>query len=699
MKKKGRIGTSFAIITAVAILVTALSVFFISYTRLTSLTDKAIQSNCTDTVNRISSAIDTYIEDATKAATHFSAYEPLIKAVAEKDPDKVLAAIDSYSTLAGIDENAAVVVTDAEGVVIVRNNREDRGDDISNLVYIQHCKQGETVSAPAKGAVIKLGAICGTPVKDAEGKQIGILSLTYTLEDPSLLDNIKGDTKTEYSIFLDDVRYNTTIQENGKRIVGSKMADDVKETVIDKKQTFMGVKELAGADYMSAYEPIENIEGDVIGAIYTGIPMKEIEQSRTESFGIIIAVIVVVVILVIALMITFTNKTVVGPVVELSKLADKVAAGDLGASINTRIPNNEIGHLAESMGVTISNLKIYINDIAEKMSALDSGDMTQMIDREYIGDFKSIKESINKITKHFNSALSAISTAADQVNSGSEQVATAAQSLSQGATEQASSIQELTSSIMSVSEQVNQTTNNVNVAGDYIQESQNGIHSSNESMSHMVAAMNDINDSSTEISKIIKVIDDIAFQTNILALNAAVEAARAGAAGKGFSVVADEVRNLASKSADAAKQTTRLIEGSVASVQKGSEIANETAKALEAVSEQYKMVVETIQKIQDASTQQAEAINQITIGLEQISSVVQTNSATSEETAAASEELSGQAQMLHKELSQFKLSNDIVGSYSAPTNNDPTSAPTYHADPTTISSHAPITINLDDNKY
>ncbi|MCM1226621.1 MAG: methyl-accepting chemotaxis protein [Clostridium sp.] len=725
MKKKGRIGTSFAIITAICILITALSVFFISYMSLGGLAEDALESNCKDITNRIYDKINIYIDEATESATHLAAYESLIASVEEKDSEKVLEAIDKYNTLAGIDENAVVTVTDQDGIVIARSSTADKGDDISNLTYIKRCKQGETVSETEKGDDIKLGAVCGTPIKNADGQQIGILSLTYTLEDPEFLDVIKGETDTEYTIFVDDTRYNTTLKENGQRMLGTKMDNDVKETVIQKKQDYSGLKTLAGVNYMTTYEPLENADGDVIGAIYAGIPMTEVDQGRNNAIGIIMAVIVVVVVIVVILMIAFAKRAVVIPVVELVNAADEMANGNLSATVK-HIPNNEIGTLAESLRAMISTFKMCISDIIEKMSALDSGDMTQQIDHEYVGDFQAIKQSINKITSHLNTTLTTISTAADQVNSGAEQVATAAQSLSQGATEQASSIQELTSSIMSVSEQVNQTAKNVNVAGDYIHESQNGIQNSNNSMEHMVSAMNDINDSSMEISKIIKVIDDIAFQTNILALNAAVEAARAGAAGKGFSVVADEVRNLASKSADAAKQTTRLIEGSVASVQKGSKIAMETAKDLEAVNEQYKLVVETIQKIQDAATQQAEAINQITIGLEQVSSVVQTNSATSEESAAASEELSGQAQMLHQELSQFKLS-ETIGNYSASGSSYSSSdssysasdndysvpddnysapvishsaepAPVYHADPSTIAP-PPITINLDDDKY
>ncbi|NLP25785.1 MAG: methyl-accepting chemotaxis protein, partial [Clostridiales bacterium] len=224
-------------------------------------------------------------------------------------------------------------------------------------------------------------------------------------------------------------------------------------------------------------------------------------------------------------------------------------------------------------------------------------------------------------------------------------------------TEQASSIEELSASINEIAVQVKENADNVNTATKYVNETIDVIVESTNEMNNMLAAMNDINNSSNEIAKIIKVIDDIAFQTNILALNAAVEAARAGTAGKGFAVVADEVRNLALKSADAAKQTTALIENSIATVQHGSSLAEKAAGSLEVVATKSNLVGETIEHVLVASNEQAQSIEQINTGVEQISSVVQTNSATAEESAAASEELSGQADMLKNLVSEFRLKN------------------------------------------
>lgn len=236
-----------------------------------------------------------------------------------------------------------------------------------------------------------------------------------------------------------------------------------------------------------------------------------------------------------------------------------------------------------------------------------------------------------------NEILTSINTAADQVASGSKQVSDSSIALSQGATEQASLVEELTASLEEISSQTKLNAQNANEANKLAADSKNSALQGNEQMKDMLAAMREINDASSNISKIIKVIDEIAFQTNILALNAAVEAARAGQHGKGFAVVAEEVRNLAARSANAAKETTDMIEGSIDKVQEGTRIADQTAAALQSIVGDIEKVANLVGDIAMASTEQAAAITQINQGISQVSQVIQTNSATSEESAAASE--------------------------------------------------------------
>src|SRR6056297_1761887 len=300
-------------------------------------------------------------------------------------------------------------------------------------------------------------------------------------------------------------------------------------------------------------------------------------------------------------------------------------------------------------------IKSYVEEISDITGQMAKGNMDVGIDREYRGDFVEIKDSLNLIIDKLNENFAEIANASDQVSSGASQISDGSQELSQGSTEQASSIEELTASITQIAAQTKQNASNADEANEVAENMKSNASRGNESMNNMLKSMKDINESSQNIQNIIKVIDDIAFQTNLLALNAAVEAARAGQRGKGFAVVAEEVRNLAGRSAEAAKETTKLIEGSIKDVEKGTDIANETAKALEDIVQGIDKTSELVSQISSASNEQATGVAQINDGIEQVSEVVQNNSATAEESAAASEELASQAEMLQEMVAQFKL--------------------------------------------
>jgi len=277
---------------------------------------------------------------------------------------------------------------------------------------------------------------------------------------------------------------------------------------------------------------------------------------------------------------------------------------------------------------------------------------------EVITDLTEIKKAKSEIEKQaveMKKLLDRVDTAAEQVAAGTRQVSDGSQAISQGANEQASSIEELTASITQIAAQTKQNAISANQANDLTLSAKNDAGHGNDQMKAMQSAMAEINGASENISKIIKVIDDIAFQTNILALNAAVEAARAGVHGKGFAVVAEEVRNLAARSANAAKETTALIEGSIRKTEAGTKIADETAVALANIVEGVEKAAQLVSKIAEASNEQANAISQVNNGIDQMNQVVQTNSATSEETAASAQELSSQAEMLKNMVQSFNL--------------------------------------------
>ena len=366
---------------------------------------------------------------------------------------------------------------------------------------------------------------------------------------------------------------------------------------------------------------------------------------------------------IIALVTIAILRKMINPIQIILGAANSIAAGNLDVELEVKT-GDEIGQLIQTFSKMANSLKTIIRDIDYLLGNMANGDFTvESKAREYyIGDFKNVLLAISNIKRNLSEALTQISQASSEVNAGAEQVSCGAQALSEGATEQASSIEELSATITQISQQINQTAKNATDATVVSAQASNELVTSNEKMEEMITAMSDISLKSDEIKKIIKTIDDIAFQTNILALNAAVEAARAGAAGKGFAVVADEVRNLAGKSAQAAKSTALLIEETISAVESGTQIVDNAAKALESVLEGGQKSTELLTEIATASNEQADAVSQITMGVEQISSVVQTNSATAQQSAAASEELNGQAQMLRDTVSRFKLTkeNELV---------------------------------------
>lgn len=349
-----------------------------------------------------------------------------------------------------------------------------------------------------------------------------------------------------------------------------------------------------------------------------------------------------------------TLDAVVKPMKEVIEVMSQIGIGNLSMTVKGSY-KGDYAILANAVNSTVEILNRVIEEIGEILSEIAQGNLNIAKVREFKGDFAVISESLNKIINSLNQTLGDINAAAEQVAVGAGQISDSSQTLSQGAEEQASSIEEVTASITEMAAQVKQNAANANQANELSLMAKGDAVKGDGQMKEMLKAMHDINESSSNISKIIKVIDEIAFQTNILALNAAVEAARAGQYGKGFAVVAEEVRNLAQRSASAAKETTTMIEGSIEKVDAGTKIANNTAQALNEIVESIAKAAELVGQIAAASKEQANAIAQVNQAVEQVSQVIQTNSATAEESASASEELSSQAEMLKDMVNNFKL--------------------------------------------
>ena len=369
----------------------------------------------------------------------------------------------------------------------------------------------------------------------------------------------------------------------------------------------------------------------------------------------------VVAIILSAIMVAVTTKAVLKPIQEIDHAIDKMRSGDFSAEI-TYTSRDELGHMAENMRAMLISLREITHDQMKMMMGMAEGNFAVKSKDEsiYIGEFKILYDAIQEIKKRLGETFVQVQQVARLVTAGSDQVSAGAQHLAHGAMQQASSIEQLAATITEITQQIKDTAEFSEGSREDTLRIQKEAAKSNEDMQELLKAMGDISENSAQISKIVKTIEDIAFQTNILSLNAAVEAARAGVAGKGFAVVADEVRNLASKSADASKSTAALIENSLSAVQRGREITDKTAESLTHVIADINKVAESITHIAQEAMTQANSVGQISIGVDQISGVVQTTSATSQEGAASSEELSSQAQVLKHLMSQFRWDEDLI---------------------------------------
>ncbi|MBP1736981.1 MAG: methyl-accepting chemotaxis protein [Oscillospiraceae bacterium] len=541
------------------------------------------------------------------------------------------------------------------------------GEDCSDMAFYTSAINGDTYfSEPVTSEVSGETVIAIAAPIMTDGKPTGCVMI---VPDPDFLNNIVagidvGDTGSVVIINSDGtvIAAEDSSRVNNDNSITSAQDDSsyadlasmTKKAIAGESgygsYTFNGVKKIG------AYYPIDNGSGwsvvitaqqsEYTGDIYTSAVIMIAVAAALLIAGTIISL--------------FTGKRISKPIILCALRLESLVKGDLSSPPPAITSKDETKILANATEALLEQLKRIISDIGYILKSVSDGNLDVHC-REadaYTGDFAELRRFMSHLTITLSSTLSQIDSTASQVSVGADQLAASSTSISQGATEQASSVEELAATINEITTEMESNAKKADQASSASASLGDELTESNRQMKQLAEAMTEIDTASSEISKVIRAIEDIAFQTNILALNAAVEAARAGTAGKGFAVVADEVRNLAQKSAAAASSTTALIERSVQAVQKGTELAASTGVTLDSVVQKSDGVVTSMNEISASSQEQAEAAVQITLGIDQISSVVQLNSSASEETAATSQELSAQAQLLKDLVGQFTVRTD-----------------------------------------
>ena len=556
-----------------------------------------------------------------------------------------------------------ITLSDSNGIVLARGHETKTGDNASGQKALAAALRGTGAGAIEKDTASGLATGGSAPIYDYSGNLIGAVSCGHDLSLTKYVDDIKAATGYEVTIFNGDTRMSTTlIYESGNRVVGTKAGAEVVQTVLTQNQGYSVRIELFGSTYAAHYTPII-ADGETVGMLFAGVDLAPLLVYQQDLIRSMTASAVTTGVICLILIFAFSFLAISKPLKKIGTFAEKIESGDLGISSSTQSEidvrsSDEVGDLARTLEKSFAQLRGYVEEIRERMRALADGDLTTESTYEFSGDFLLIKDSINSITGKLNHTLTEANFSAIQVSSGSSQIADAAQDLAQDATSQAASIQELAGFIADVNSMARGNTETATAALEEVHQAGQLMGICIEHMNQLLVAMQMIDEKSKDIFKTTKMIEDIAFQTNILSLNAAIEAARAGQHGKGFAVVAEEVRHLASKSAEAVNETETLIESSSQSVTEGSILVEKVNESLLAVAELAKINAMKIEEVQTVSAKQSDAMESINTGIDQVAQIVEHNSATAQESAAASQEMSSQSAVLQELISKFKTNGN-----------------------------------------
>jgi len=590
-------------------------------------------------------------------------YDPrLAPAVLRADTQEMLRVGDQLALYYGV---TYITVAGADTIVLARTDEPERYGDAFATVSLLEALEGIVSVAYSRVGIREIPIRASVPIF-YEGDIVGVAVIGYALDTPKAVEALRDRHNADFTIFVYDretgqyVRASSTLtDEHGNSVVGTHMEDpEILQTVFQQRRELQTTITQFGEQFSAFYMPFYDPYGNALGVVFMALPLSEINSQRNLVIITVIIIGVVGLAAAVAIVLFVTNK-ITSPLKTFDEwmcltsneglitwsAEDKIVLEKFGAR------RDEIGRLFNSYVDLINVFGVFDNALKQ----VADGNLD--IDVNIRSEKDTISQSLQKMVDDLNSMFSEIQSSTTQVSAGSKQISDGAQTLAQGSTEQAASVQQLSSSIAEIAQKTKGNADMASRAAVLATDIKTSAEKGSRQMDEMMSAVKDINASSQNISKVIKSIDDIAFQTNILALNAAVEAARAGQHGKGFAVVAEEVRNLAAKSAEAAKDTETLIADSIEKAELGSRIADETSASLGKIVAGIGESNQIVNDMAKSSEEQSKGIEQINRGIDQVAQVVQQNSATAEQSAAASEEMSGQSMLLEELISRFKLKN------------------------------------------
>ena len=616
-------------------------------------------------MHQVTNFIDKY-----SVLTQMLADNPLIQeAVKQSSPDQPYSSLPNYQTLTNLLQETTAQYPDdllGMGVGIVSEGKIYTKDakvvtDITSLpIYDVVTQNKQIVTQPYVNSVTQtLNISICFPILD-NGKTVGFVTVNVGLDNLSAFTSELsfGETGSVTLLSADNI----VMGYNNADLIGQDFTSiEMSENLAQELNAPTGNVFQYDISNQTRKGSVTQLP-DTNWKLIVGMASSEY-SAQTDTTVICLLILLLLNMLIVGFSLRYIIVKKLQPLSELNKALYQMSQGNLHITVQHQ-SQDEVGQMAESMRSSIATLSSYVNEIDHIMARLAQGDLTVTSSVGFKGDFVSIQKSIFSFIETLTQLMRGILEASEQVSSSSEQVSSGAQELAEGATEQASSVEELANTISDLADTITSNAQMAQEANKNAVSVNQKIMESGEKMNQSLSLINEIRGNANKVNGIIKAIEDIAFQTNILALNASVEAARAGVAGKGFAVVADEVGNLAAKSAEASKATTQLIQSMIASIQNGSESMQQTKQYMDTVVTEAIEITSTFQKISDASVHQTESITQVTQRTDQISSVVQTNSATAEESAAASEELSRQAQMLKSLIHRFQITENEENYYT-----------------------------------